>query len=148
MKNTMTIRLAQVSDAPGLLKLNDLFNGEGCSSLIAIEESLNSNKQEIVCVASDKDRLVGFCCGQIFKSMCYNVNYGEITELFVWESYRRRGVASKLMTFIEAEFQRQGINHFQLFTGESNESAQLFYRAYGYIESPEMMFRKRLGGEC
>ena len=147
MSDTITIRLAQVFDASELQKLNDLFNGEGCNSLLAIEKSLSSNEQEIVCIATDKDALVGFCCGQIFKSMCYRVNYGEITELFVVESYRRQGVASGLMEFIEAEFQKQEINHFQLFTGRSNEAAQTFYRALGYLESSEMMFRKRPEGE-
>jgi len=147
MKDSITIRLAQVLDAPGLLKLNDFFNGEGCNSLYAIENSLSSNKQEIVCIATDKDALVGFCCGQIFKSMCYSINYGEITELFVLESYRRQGVASRLMLFIEAEFQKQEINHFQLFTGKSNEAAQTFYRALGYVESSKMLFRKRPEGE-
>ena len=143
MKDTLTIRLAQVSDTPELLRLNDLFNDEGSNSLSAIEESLRSNEQEIVCVAADKDGLVGFCCGQIFKSMCYSVNYAKITELFVLESYRRQSVARELMAFIEAEFKKQGIHHFQLFTGKSNEAAQTFYRAQGYIESPELMFRKR-----
>ena len=147
MKNSVIIRLAQVSDAPELLKLNDLFNGEGCNSLSAIKKSLSSNEQEIVCIATDKDMLVGFCCGQIFKSMCYRVNYGEITELFVLESYRRHGVASGLIAFVEAEFQKREINHFQLFTGKSNERAQTFYRALGYVESSEIMFRKRPEGE-
>ena len=147
MSDTITIRLAQGSDAPGLLNLNDLFNGEGCNSISGIEKSLSSNAQELVCVAADKDMLVGFCCGQIFKSMCYRANYGEVTELFVLESYRRQGVASGLMAFIEAEFQKQEINHFQLFTGKSNETAQTFYRVQGYIESSEMMFRKRPEGE-
>lgn len=140
-------RLAQLSDAPQLIHLNDSFNGEGCNSLAAIEESLSSNEQEIVCVAVDGDRLVGFCCGQIFKSMCYRSCYGEITELFVLESHRRRGVASLLMSFMEAAFHKQGIHDFQLFTGKSNNIAQAFYRMRGYVESSEMMFRKRPEGE-
>jgi len=147
MSDTITIRLAQDSDSPELLKLNDLFNGEGCNSLSAIEESLNCNEQKIVCVAAESSNLIGFCCGQIFKSMCYSVNYGEITELFVLQTYRRQGVTRGLIAFIEVEFQKQGINHFQLFTGKSNEVAQTFYRAQGYMESSEMMFRKRPEGD-
>ncbi|MDR2648122.1 MAG: GNAT family N-acetyltransferase [Clostridiales bacterium] len=136
-------RLARISDASQLQQLNDLFNGEGCNTFAAIEESLKNNIQEIVCVAADNDRLIGFCCGQIFKSMCYDVNYGEITELFVLGAYRRKRVASKLILFIEEEFRKQGINHFQLFTGKTNESAQAFYRTLGYKETSETMFRKR-----
>lgn len=139
----MIFRLAEPSDAPELQKLNDLFNGEGSNTLAAIEESLKTNAQEIVCVAADGTTLVGFCCGQVFKSMCYDVHYGEITELFVLETHRRQGVARGLMAFIESEFRKQGINHFQLFTGKSNETAQAFYKAQGYKESAELMFRKR-----
>jgi len=50
--------------------------------------------------------------------MCYDVNYGEITELFVVESRRRQGVASSLMAFIE--------------TQSRNENAIAFYLAYGF----------------
>ena len=56
--------MAQLSDTPELKKLNDLFNSEGCNTLEAIEESLERNEQEIVCVAVDGNKLVGFCCGQ------------------------------------------------------------------------------------
>jgi hypothetical protein len=75
-------RLAVPSDASELLKLNDIFNGEKCSNLSNIESSLKNNTQEIVCVAADGETLIGFCCGQIFKSMCYDVSYGEINRAF------------------------------------------------------------------
>jgi ribosomal protein S18 acetylase RimI-like enzyme len=136
-------RLAVPSDAPELLKLNDLFNGEGCNSLTGIEASLKDNSQEIVCVAADGETLIGFCCGQIIMSMCYDANYGEITELFVVESHRRQGVASGLMSFIESEFLNHGINYFQLFTGGENKTGQAFYREQGYKATTEIMFRKR-----
>ena len=139
----MEYRLAVPSDAPELLKLNDLFNGEGCNSLDAIRASLANNEQEIVCVAAEGEMLIGFCCGQIFKSMCYDVHYGEITELFIVESHRRQGVASVLMSFIESEFRKQDINHFQLFTGGENKTGQAFYKKLGYKATTEIMFRKR-----
>ena len=61
------ICLAKSSDSPELKKLNDLFNGDGNNTIEAIEESLKGNGQELVCVAADGDKLVGFCCGQILK---------------------------------------------------------------------------------
>ncbi|MDR0838079.1 MAG: GNAT family N-acetyltransferase [Oscillospiraceae bacterium] len=145
----MRIRLASAGDADELQKLNALFNGDDyyCNSPDGIAASLEENQQEIVCVAEEGDALVGFCCGQLFKSICYSVNYGEITELFVAEEYRRRGVAAKLIAFIEAEFQKRGANGFQLFTGEENAAAQAFYRSQGYSETSETMFRKRIERE-
>ena len=72
------VRLARTSDAPELKKLNDLFNGADSNSASAIEESLAQTNQEIVCVAAKTDgdatKLIGFCCGQIVKSMCYSIH--------------------------------------------------------------------------
>ena len=75
--------------------------------------------------------------------MYYDVNYGEITKLFIVESHRRQDIASGLMAFIEAEFRNQGINHFQLFTGGENKIGQAFYNRQGYKATTEIMFRKR-----
>lgn len=140
----MHIRLAHVSDASELQKLNDLFNGEGCNTMEAIAESMRRNEQELVVVADEGTRLVGFCCGQILNSMCYDVPSGEITEFFVLETYRRQGIASELISFIETEFKKRGISHFQLLTGNSNKTAQAFYKSQGYTESTELLFCKHL----
>ena len=136
-------RLARSSDAPELHRLNELFNGEGCNTLGAIEESLKSNEQEIVCVASDGKKLAGFCCGQIFKSICYSVSYAEITEIFILAEYRRQGIGRQLMMFMESEFKKSGIDNFQVFTGKSNTAAQAFYRSMGYSRTTEILFRRR-----
>jgi len=88
------IRLAKSSDAHGLKALNDLFNGEDSNSAESIRISLNENKQEIVCVAvDDEEMLVGFCCGQIAKSMCYSIHYGDITEFYIIDEYRQSDTA-------------------------------------------------------
>lgn len=137
-------RLALVQDAQSLKYLNDLFNGENCNSIERIRESLDHNTQEIVCVAEDEGVLLGFCCGQVFKSMCYEVNYGEITELFILDDYRRKGVGKGLMAFLEGEFQKHDIRSYQLFTGRDNDIAKRFYQSCGYSEDTEVMFRKRL----
>ncbi|MGI6694874.1 MAG: GNAT family N-acetyltransferase [Christensenellales bacterium] len=86
---------------------------------------------------------MGFCCGQVFRSICYENHHAEITELFVREEYRRRGVGARLIAFMEAEFYKQGIRHFQLFTGASNAAAQAFYHSCGYRATDEVMFRKK-----
>ena len=137
-------RLALVQDAQSLKYLNDLFNGKNCNSIERIRESLDHNTQEIVCVAEDEGVLLGFCCGQVFKSMCYEVNYGEITELFILDDYRRKGVGKGLMAFLEGEFQKHDIRSYQLFTGRDNDIAKRFYQSCGYSEDTEVMFRKRL----
>jgi len=141
-------RLAKPQDAKALKRLNDEFNGENCNTVDGIAASLAQNPQEVVCVAEADGAVVGFCCGQIFKSMCYSVHYGEITELYVTDKHRRSGIGRGLMAYIESEFQNQGIHDYQLFTGKDNETAQKFYHACGYQETAELMLRKRIGGRA
>jgi len=136
------IRIAQISDAPELKKLNDLFNGEGCNSLESIAESLKDNPQEIVCVADTGERLSGFCCSQVCKSMCYPFPYAEITELFVLDECRRKGIGRQLVEHMENELAKRGVRHFHILAVKENSSAQALYRSCGYVETSEMLLEK------
>lgn len=140
----MEIRLANISDAANLFEMNELFNGVGYSSIDMIRKSLQYNQQEVVAIAYEKDMAAGFVCAQVFWSMCYDVKYAEITELFVKGPFREKGVGRSLISFMEKTFAQQGIYDFQLFTGEDNESAQRFYEKMGYVKDRELMYRKRL----
>jgi len=136
------IRMAQGSDALELLKLNDLFNGKGSNTLAGIKESLQTNTTEVVCVAVDDDHLVGFCCGQIYLSMCYSSPYAEITELFVEDEHRRQGVGRLLLTFMEGELAKRGVYHLHILTFKDNHAARSLYRSLGYVETLEMLLDK------
>jgi ribosomal protein S18 acetylase RimI-like enzyme len=140
----LVIRRANERDANGLFELNELFNGKGSTTIERLQESLQYNKQEIVFIALADEKPVGFICGQVFMSMCYDTYYGEISELFVLEAYRRRGVARQLIVRIEEEFKKNNIFSFQLFTGADNITAQTLYTSCGYTRSEEWMYRKRV----
>ena len=140
----MIIRIANASDALELQKLNDLFNGEGCNRADDIKNSLENNNLEIVCVAEDKKKLIGFCCGQTFCSMCYKNCQGEITELFILETYRRKGIAKRLTDLMETEFLKKGVENIRVLTGGDNVVAQNFYKSCQYEETNEMMLEKDL----
>ena len=133
------VRLAQVSDAPELKKLNDNFNEGDCNSVEGIENSLKTNDMEIVCVAADGDKLAGFCCGQIQKSMCYSYDYAVITEFFVAEEYRRQGIGRRLLRATESHFNQRGISHFHVSTGDDNTAALALYRSCGYEDTSIML---------
>ena len=138
------IRTAEMLDVPELKKLNDFFNGEGCSTAETIESSLKENGREIVCVAAKGNSLVGFCCGQIFASVCYSYRYAEITELYVMDEYRRQGIGRRLVTFTEEELCKHGVKHLHILTGEANEKAQALYRSCGYKKTSEILLDKNL----
>ena len=138
------IRLAGISDAPGLAELNDLFYGEGSNTAGAIEESLRSNEDEIVCVAAEGSRLVGYCCGQIERTMCKSYKCGTVTDLYVIEEYRRQGAGRSLLEFIESEFDKRGAKHLHISTGTENTIAQTLYRSCGYADTSEFILDKDL----
>jgi len=140
----MELRIATGIDADNLFELNMEFNGKNCTTIDLLKKSIDTNDQEYICIAYFDGVAAGFVCGQLFKSMCYATNYAEITELYVREEYRNRGVATELMNFIENAFIDNDIKGFQLFTGKENANAQAFYEKQGYIKTDEMMYRKRL----
>jgi len=140
----MDIRLAEATDAEELFQMNELFNGRGSTSIEALRKSLHENRQEAVFVAAINNKVVGFCCVQLFISMCYSQNYVELTELFVKEDYRNHGAATALLMYIEAYYKDANIGGYQLFTGKKNDIAQRFYEKNGYIKTDEIMYRKKL----
>ena len=137
------IRLAQVSDAKKLKDLNDIFNDEDDTTLNELETSLRENKDEIIICADIGTAIVGICCIPIIKTMCFNWQYGFITEIFVQKEYRNRGVGTQLMKFAEKEIAKRGLKKTFLWTGESNKKAQKLCMSFGYIEMTDTkMFMK------
>ncbi|MGN0534929.1 MAG: GNAT family N-acetyltransferase [Eubacterium sp.] len=139
------IRLASFDDAEQLLVLNEQFNGKGETTLEEIKNSLSNNSQEIIVVAEEENLLVGFVCVQIKRSFCYSDVYAEITEVFVEEKFRRKGLASKMITFAE-NYCRENykLHSFELLTGKENTPAQKLYRSIGYTEKSELLFGKNI----
>ena len=140
--NSITLRQVQPDDAPELHKLNDLFNGEGCNSFENIADSLINNTREIIFVAADGESLVGFCCGQVFQSMCYPVKYAEITELFVVDRCRRQGIGKRLLSVMETELMERGAQHFHILTSKDNTAAKNLYLSFGFAETSEIILEK------
>lgn len=136
-------RKANLDDAVELKQLNDEFNGEGSNSVENIKEGLMREESETVIVAKVNNKLVGFCCGQLLKSICYSVFYAEISELYVNDSVRKQGIGKGLINFIEDYYRQKDIHNFQLFTGKENEGAQKFYEKIGYRCNDEIFYRKR-----
>lgn len=139
------VRTATVDDAEKLDVLNIEFNGEGEATIENIKNSLLNNKQGLVIVADEGETLVGFVCVQLKKSFCYNDYMPEITEVYVKPAYRKRGIASEMISFAE-EYCREHypLHKFELLTGKSNLSAQSVYGRLGYLDDHEVHMSKRV----
>ena len=143
-KAELVVRLAEVGDAEQLEALNNEFNGEGETDLESIKASLGSNMQELVIVSEEEGTLAGFACLQLKKSFCYKALMPEITELYVKPEYRKRGVASALVSFAEDYCRRNlDFHKIELLTGKNNSAAQTAYERMGYRESGDVHLAKR-----
>lgn len=139
------VRIATVNDAEQLNILNDEFNGESETSIDNIRNSLMNNKQEVVIVADEDDMLVGFVCVQLKKSFCYDEYMPEITEVYVKPAYRKRGLASEMITFAEAYCSKNyPLHQYELLTGQENLVAQTVYNKLGYVDDNELHLSKRV----
>lgn len=135
------IRPARPDDAAHLKILNDEFNG-GDGDTEHIARCLASDSGEVVCIARYGEEPAGFCCARIAASICYMHPCGEITEMYVREKFRRRGVASRLMALAEEICVQNGVNELRVVTGSENAAAQAMYRAMGYVAEDEISFSK------
>ena len=137
-------RLATYEDAEQLELLNDEFNGKGETSIENIRNSLLHNNQEFVVVEQIDDELAGFICVQLKKSFCYDEYMVEVTEVYVKEKYRKKGIAKNMITFAEKYcIKNYPVQKIEILTGKDNAVAQIVYDRLGYKDDNEMHLSKR-----
>ncbi|MEX1030005.1 MAG: GNAT family N-acetyltransferase [Paenibacillaceae bacterium] len=136
------IRWANEDDAESLVTLNAEFNGAGLK-VSEIKHSLR-NTNELVALAIMEDVPVGFACAQFNKSFCYRDLQREITEMYIQEAARRKGLGSMLLLFLEQELQVRGVKDVKILTGRNNESAHKAYEHANYLNKDQIVFEKQL----
>jgi ribosomal protein S18 acetylase RimI-like enzyme len=136
------IRWANENDAEILATLNEEFNGTGLTTN-EIKKSL-SEYDELVALAIKDDVPVGFACAQCFTSFCYRDRQGEITEMYIKEAARRKGLASLLISFLEQELRLRGVKSVKILTGRNNDSAFKTYERSNYVKKDYVAFQKNL----
>lgn len=130
MKYLIIVRLATLDDIDELINMNYEFNSVKIS-YDNVRESLKTNN-ELVAVSIIDDKITGFACAQYNKSFCYEEFNGEITELYVKKEFRRMGVASALISYIEKELRLLGVKDIKIITNIKSEAAQKIYTELNY----------------
>ena len=139
------VRIATVGDTEQLGVLNDAFNGKDEATIDNIRNSIANNKQEVVIVDEENGVLVGFVCVQLKKSFCYNEYMPEITEVYVNPRYRKKGIASGMITFPEDYCTKNyPLHKYELLTGKKNFIAQSVYGKLGYTNDDEIHLSKQI----
>ena len=127
------INAVEINDIPDLIDLNNGFNDVDCGTAESMREALN-NKNELTYIARYNNEAVGFICGQLYSSICYTSKQGEITELYVKEAFRRKGIATMLMKHLENELIKNNVHEIKLITNFKNQIAQGLYKKCGYTD--------------
>ncbi|MGB9754199.1 MAG: N-acetyltransferase [Roseiflexus castenholzii] len=140
----MEIRVATAADAQALAWLNATFNGVQMSPQRMAEQLARCSGIESALIAYHGDDAIGFACLRLIPWLCYDVMYAELTELFVVEAFRRRGVASALVARAERMARAAGATELRILTGRDNVAAQAFYQTLGYEDEDEMLMIRHL----
>ena len=91
----------------------------------ALEQSLNS-RDTLFCVCEEAGQIVGYV------GMYLAYPEGDIANVAVRKSCRRRGYAQALLTCLFAEAKKLGVTEYTLEVRESNEAAIRLYEKMGF----------------
>ncbi len=109
-------------------------------------EAINSAEGKIF-IAFDNDKIIGFSAGSIdipSKKDSYGVvpsKVGVISEIFVDQEYRGKGIGTSLLTKLEDYFKTTGCNALWLNVATFNPAYGL-YQKRGYHDKEVGMFKK------
>ncbi|MEL7624359.1 MAG: GNAT family N-acetyltransferase [Clostridiales bacterium] len=138
----MEVRLATIKDIDALFVLNELF--ENTTTKEAMQNTIQENDREIICIAYVKGIAAGYCTGLIVKSMCYRQQRIDIETLYVRNEYRNQGIGQALIHCLERTAAAAGIYHFHINTHQVNIAAQTLYRRMGYAPTGEILLDKTI----
>ncbi len=126
------IRAAGPADMPEIARLNGLFNGSvelAGSYLIRLQEPQRVDTPVIALVDG---HIAGAANLRLLQPFFHPSPYAELTELFVEEDYRRKGIGRSLVAYVEQLARAAGAQQILILTDFYNHQAQSLYRALGY----------------
>ena len=133
----MKIRKAKKSDYKQLMQLYDSFletsrySKQGHDSFKQVMSSLKN----VVYVAEEKGRLVGFITFLARYVVRYPHPIGQIEEMFVLKKFRGKGVGKSLVDRIETAARKLKCSRIYVESGYEHHPAHTFYETLGYKKS-------------
>lgn len=143
MNENITISIAASDDAPAISKLNLLFNEVQESPEAIATRMSDPNCVEMVILSKINDEAIGFALVRVVPSVLYATPHAELTELYVMDEYRQRGIASDLIAFAEQIAAQKGARSIIVQTGDDNVPALTLYKKRGY-EEYDLVLKKKL----
>ena len=148
---TISIRLAQTSDAADIARLSTQHGYKTESSLVALRLTrLLSRPDQQFFVAEDNHHVVGWLHASILEYVEMDA-FVVIGGLVVDKNQRRKGIGSLLLNHAEEWAKKEGFSIVRLCSSASRTAAHEFYQGLGYTKiKTQYAFVKSLsedGGE-
>ena len=137
-------RKVRMRDAQELIALSRQFDGDGpdiVDDVEVVRESIEHNPTELVLVAEDDEKLVGFATLQLTDSFSYKRKTAELTGIYVEEASRRLGVASKLVENVMRTCEVNNVLELFLRVNKNNNNAIRFYEKSGLKQADHFEYR-------
>ena len=101
-------------------------------------------RDSLLIVAEVGNKIIGYCLARIqlnppFIRIRKN---GVISNLFVEEAFRRRGIGRKLFDFARKWFEQKGVEHLLVTVVHHSPVAQGFWRAMGFTDYLDALTRR------
>jgi GNAT superfamily N-acetyltransferase len=130
----MTIRKAHQSDYEELMELYNLFVGSDRYSKHDNDsfQKVIHNPNNVVFVAEDAGKLIGFASFSIRDVVRYPKPIAELDELFVLESYRKQKIGKSLMEVVEKTAKERNCYRIFIESHYDHRAAHMLYESLGY----------------
>jgi len=140
----MSIRKSTMKDQKRILDLlnsdENLTGDEGIDyEPIYVKEYISGNSF-ITFVYEDKNKIVGLIIVHVSRI----AKYFELNMLVVDKDYRRKGVASKLISFLESYLKKEGYGLGFLYTEEENKAMQKLAQKTKYKKGKKFFFYSKI----
>lgn len=146
---TRIIRKARMEDASALASLLqglgqwhrlEVMPAEDCARMVAGHLKLDlGDDSHSVWVAELSERVVGYCAVHWEPYLFLPGPEGMVSELFLEETARGKGIGAALLAEVRIEAERRGCVRLGLLNSRGRESYQRgFYRKQGWVEREDM----------
>ena len=105
-------------------------------------DKIDNDKNNILYVAIDCDKVVGYIHAGIYQSLCLPT-MASIFTLVVSKEYQKNGIGKLLLEAVEKWAKNNACVGIRVLSNESRESAHYFYQACGYRKTRKQINFKK-----